>query len=59
MPRKVRTNAPVAFHHIIVRGIERKKIFEDDTDKVSLSKIYNRDKTKFTNQGGCNGSEKK
>jgi len=33
MPRKARIDAPGALHHIIVRGIERKKIFRDDTDR--------------------------
>ena len=28
-----RIDAPGALHHIIVRGIERKDIFEDDTEK--------------------------
>ncbi|MBI5591986.1 MAG: transposase [Deltaproteobacteria bacterium] len=32
MPRKARIDAPGALHHIIVRGIERRKIFFDDTD---------------------------
>jgi putative transposase len=32
MPRKARIDAPGALHHIIVRGIERRKIFSDDTD---------------------------
>ena len=33
MPRKARMDAPGALHHIIVRGIERKKIFRDDKDR--------------------------
>jgi REP element-mobilizing transposase RayT/DNA-binding Lrp family transcriptional regulator len=33
MPRKSRIDAPGALHHIIARGIERKKIFQDDTDQ--------------------------
>ncbi|MFZ7127885.1 MAG: transposase [Desulfobacterales bacterium] len=33
MPRKARIDAPGALHHIIVRGIERRKIFYDDTDR--------------------------
>jgi len=33
MPRKSRIDAPGALHHIIVRGIERRKIFLDDTDR--------------------------
>ena len=30
MPRQSRIDAPGALHHIIVRGIERRKIFIDD-----------------------------
>jgi REP element-mobilizing transposase RayT len=33
MPRKARIDAPGALHHIIVRGIERRKIFYDDHDR--------------------------
>ena len=33
MLRQVRIDAPGALHHIIVRGIERKKIFRDDKDR--------------------------
>ena len=33
MPRQSRIDAPGALHHIIARGIERKKIFKDDIDR--------------------------
>jgi len=33
MPRKARLDAPGALHHIVVRGIERRKIFRDDSDR--------------------------
>ena len=33
MPRKARIDAPGALHHIIVRGIERRKMFYDDSDR--------------------------
>ncbi|MBU1054703.1 MAG: transposase [Proteobacteria bacterium] len=33
MPRKARVDAPGALHHIIVRGIERTKIFSTDSDR--------------------------
>jgi len=33
MPRKARIDAAGALHHIIVRGIERRKIFWDDADR--------------------------
>jgi REP element-mobilizing transposase RayT/DNA-binding CsgD family transcriptional regulator len=33
MPRKARIDAPGALHHIIIRGIERRRIFFDDKDR--------------------------
>ena len=33
MPRQARLDAPGTLHHIIVRGIERRKIVDDDTDR--------------------------
>ncbi len=33
MPRKARIDAPGALHHIICRGIERRRIFDDDADR--------------------------
>ncbi|OEU52690.1 MAG: transposase [Desulfobacterales bacterium C00003060] len=33
MARKTRIDAPGALHHIVVRAIERKKLFRDDTDR--------------------------
>ncbi|MCD6585690.1 MAG: transposase [Desulfobacteraceae bacterium] len=38
MPRKARIDAPGAVHHIIVRGIERHKIFRDDHDRDNFLK---------------------
>lgn len=38
MPRKARIDAPGALQHIIVRGIERRKIFWDDTDRNNFLK---------------------
>jgi putative transposase len=32
MPRRARIDAPGALHHIIVRGIERRKFFREDFD---------------------------
>jgi len=32
MPRKARIDAPGSLHHIICRGIERRRIFDDDAD---------------------------
>jgi len=36
MPRKARIDAGGALHHIIVRGIERRKTFWDDADRDSF-----------------------
>lgn len=33
MPRQARTDAPGAFYRIICRGIERRNIFRDNTDR--------------------------
>ena len=33
MPRRARIDAPGALNHIIARGIERRKIFTDNTDR--------------------------
>jgi len=38
MPRRARIDAPGALHHIIGRGIERKKIFLDDGDRDNFVK---------------------
>ncbi|MFC1857510.1 transposase [Thermodesulfobacteriota bacterium] len=36
MPRQSRLDAPGVLHHIIIRGIERKKIFKDNADRKNL-----------------------
>jgi len=33
MPRQARIDAPGALQHLIIRGIERRKIFQDDQDR--------------------------
>ena len=33
MPRQARIDAPGALHHILIRGIEQRGIFEDDKDR--------------------------
>ncbi|UCG66432.1 MAG: transposase [Deltaproteobacteria bacterium] len=33
MPRSARLDAPGILHHVIIRGIERRKIFRDDKDR--------------------------
>jgi REP element-mobilizing transposase RayT len=42
MPRTSRIDAPVALHHIIVRGVGRRRIFDDDTDRqIFLDRLGN------------------
>lgn len=36
MPRTARIDAPGVLHHVIIRGIERRKIFRDDWDREDL-----------------------
>ena len=36
MPRSARLDAPGVVHHVIIRGIERRNIFEDDRDRDNL-----------------------
>ena len=36
MPRQSRIDAPGALHHVIVRGIERRKIFLNDQDRYDF-----------------------
>jgi len=36
MPRLARLDAPGVLHHVIIRGIERRKIFKDDRDRDNL-----------------------
>jgi REP element-mobilizing transposase RayT len=36
MPRQSRIDAPGALHHVIVRGIERRKIFLNDPDSYDF-----------------------
>lgn len=38
MPRKARIDAPGALQHVIVRGIERRDIFRDNTDRYNFLK---------------------
>ncbi len=33
MPRQPRLGAPDTLHHVMVRGIERRALFRDDTDR--------------------------
>ena len=36
MPRKARLDTPGLLHHIMIRGIERRKIFNDNKDRENL-----------------------
>jgi len=36
MPRQARLSGPGTLHHVIIQGIERKKIFRDDKDYQNL-----------------------
>ena len=36
MPRQSRIDAPGAIHHVIIRGIERKAIFQDNSDREAF-----------------------
>lgn len=50
MPRQPRLDIPGVLHHVIVRGIERRDIFADDTDKerfiARLSALLTKSSTK-------------
>jgi putative transposase len=49
MPRKSRIDAPGALHHIIVRGIERRKLFVDEV--LSMAKEQMERKNKLISKG--------
>jgi putative transposase len=36
MPRQARLDAPDVLHHVMVRGLERRAIFRDDTDRTDF-----------------------
>lgn len=36
MPRRARLDAPGTLHHVMVRGIERKRIITDDGDRKNF-----------------------
>jgi hypothetical protein len=36
MPRKARLDAPGTLHHVIIRGIERSPIVDDDKDRENF-----------------------
>jgi hypothetical protein len=56
MPRQSRIDAPGALHHIIARGIERKKIFQDSVDRDNfLNRLGNILTETQTAVAGCGG----
>ncbi len=36
MPRQPRLDAPEVLHHVMVRGLERRALFRDDTDRADF-----------------------
>lgn len=40
MPRLARLDAPGVLHHVIIRGIERRDIFENNKDRDNLLKRF-------------------
>ena len=36
MPRKARLDTPGTLHHVIIRGIERRPIVDDDKDRENF-----------------------
>ena len=36
MPRQARIDTPGLLHHVMIRGIERRRIFNDDADRENL-----------------------
>ena len=56
MPRQSRIDAPGALHHIIARGIERKRIFTDGVDRDNfLNRLGNILTETQTAVAGCGG----
>ncbi len=45
MPRQSRLDAPDVLHHVMVRGLQRRAIFRDDTDRADSV-------TRLAEQGG-------
>ncbi|MHC4686861.1 MAG: transposase [Planctomycetota bacterium] len=43
MPRKARVDAAGAIHHIVIRGIERKRIFRNDADRNNFTERLGRE----------------
>ena len=57
MPRQARIGAAGALHHVIVRGIEKKKIFRDKADREGfLERLADGEGTKYSVFIECKGS---
>ena len=42
MPRQARLDAPGTLHHVIVRGIEKRRIVDDKVDRDNFVRIWDR-----------------
>ena len=40
MPRRARLDAPGTLHHVIVRGIERRRIVDDAADRKNFVNVW-------------------
>jgi putative transposase len=40
MPRKARLDAPGTLHHVMVRGIERRRIVDDVADRKNIEMVW-------------------
>jgi hypothetical protein len=40
MPRRARLDAPGALHHVMVRGIERRRIVNDVADRKNFEMVW-------------------
>ena len=39
MPRKARLDSPGTLHHVIIRGIERRPIVDDEKDRETINSL--------------------
>ena len=53
MPRKARIDVPGALQHLIIRGIERKRIFRDDQDRDDFLNRLGKAKREALVMPGC------
>ncbi len=55
MPKRSRIEAVGALYHVVARGIERRKIFEDEADHTDFSLRLGRIANEADRQGAWNG----